>query len=166
MSIGRLSINRLSLSDNSDRTALVELLNEYAASDSGGGVAISDDLLAQLPDQLAACPTYIGLLAKDGQRPVGLLNAFWSVSSFKVRPLINIHDIAVTKDEQSRGIGREMVTELERIARQMQCCKITLEVLDGNTRASALYERIGFEFYQLDPRLGHARLMQKILNQP
>ncbi|MFK7965760.1 MAG: GNAT family N-acetyltransferase [Burkholderiaceae bacterium] len=163
MSSQTLSINRLSLGDPEDRAALCQLLNEFAASDNGGGEAMSQDVLAQLPDQLAACPTYIGLLAKDGHEPLGLLNAFWSVSSFKARPLINIHDVTVTANAQSRGIGRQMMNELERIGRQMQCCKITLEVLDGNTRASALYERLGFEFYQLDPSYGRARLMQKIL---
>jgi len=161
--IDHVSISRLSLSDTGDRDALRRLLNEFATSESGGGQPMHDDVLAQLPDQLAACPTYIGLLAKDGDTALGLLNAFWSVSSFKARPLINIHDITVTAGAQSLGIGRQMMTELERIGRQMQCCKITLEVLDGNIRASALYQRLGYEFYQLDPSLGRARLMQKIL---
>lgn len=160
-----MKISRLSLSDAADRSALCLLLNEFAASENGGGKPMEDGILAQLPDQLAACPTYIGLLAKDGDEPLGLLNAFWSVSSFKARPLINIHDVTVTAGAQSLGIGRQMVTELEQIGLQMKCCKITLEVLDGNTRASALYERLGFEFYQLDPSQGRARLMQKILTE-
>lgn len=160
-----MKISRLSLSDAADRSALCLLLNEFATSENGGGEPMDGDLLAQLPDQLAACPTYIGLLAKDGDEPLGLLNAFWSVSSFKARPLINIHDVTVTAGAQSRGIGRQMVTELERIGHQMKACKITLEVLDGNTRAGALYERLGFEFYQLDPSQGRARLMQKILTE-
>ena len=160
-----MKISRLSLSDTADRSALCLLLNEFATSENGGGHPMDETVLARLPDQLAACPTYIGLLAKENDEPLGLLNAFWSVSSFKARPLINIHDFTVTEGAQSHGIGRQMVTELERIGLEMKACKMTLEVLDGNTRASALYQRMGFEFYQLDPSQGRARLMQKILTE-
>lgn len=158
-----MDIARLSLTDPADRSALQKLINTFACSEAGGGQAIAPDLLADLPDELAACPTYIGLLARVDQEPVGLLNAFWSVSTFKARPLINIHDVTVDEAFQGRGIGAQMLAELEQIAQKMNCCKLTLEVLDGNRRASALYERLGFEFYQLDPAHGQARFMQKHL---
>ncbi len=158
-----MDITRLSLSDPADRSALQELINTFACSEAGGGNPIAPALLSDLPGQLAACPTYIGLLARVDRQPVGLLNAFWSVSTFKARPLINIHDITIIDAFQGRGIGARMLAELEAIAKSMNCCKLTLEVLDGNHRASALYERLGFEFYQLDPALGQARFMQKLL---
>ena len=42
-------------------------------------------------------------------------------------------------------------------------CKLTLEVLDGNAPARALYRRLGFAAYQLDPAMGHAQFLQKWL---
>ena len=52
----------------------------------------------------------------------------------------------------------------QRIARQRGCCKVTLEVLEGNTSAQAAYRRAGFEGYQLDPVMGRAMFWQKWLS--
>lgn len=158
-----MKIVRINLDDEKHRNGLCDQLNAYARSETGMGEALPDQILQRLPDQLAACPTYIGLLAWHDERAVGLLNAFWSVSTFKASPLINVHDLAVDAAHQGRGIGSALLAELERIARQMHCCKLTLEVLEGNRGASALYQRLGFEFYQLDPAYGDARFMQKML---
>jgi hypothetical protein len=43
------------------------------------------------------------------------------------------------------------------------CCKLTLEVLSGNTTAQTSYQRFGFAQYQLDPAAGQALFMQKWL---
>ena len=51
----------------------------------------------------------------------------------------------------------------EQRARELGCCKLTLEVLSNNTRALAAYERAGFAPYVLDPAAGHALFLQKTL---
>jgi hypothetical protein len=38
-----------------------------------------------------------------------------------------------------------------------------LEVLSGNRAARTLYEKLGFDDYQLDPAMGQAQFMQKWL---
>ena len=43
------------------------------------------------------------------------------------------------------------------------CCKLTLEVLDGNAPAKAAYEKFGFASYELDPAVGGALCWQKKL---
>ncbi|MDP3165545.1 MAG: GNAT family N-acetyltransferase, partial [Hydrogenophaga sp.] len=60
-------------------------------------------------------------------------------------------------------VGELMLAEVEAIARERGACKLTLEVLQGNTPAIKLYERIGFAGYQLDPTLGSAQFLQKWL---
>jgi ribosomal protein S18 acetylase RimI-like enzyme len=57
-----------------------------------------------------------------------------------------------------------MLAEVERMARDRGACKVTLEVLSGNTPAWRLYQRIGFAGYQLDPALGSAQFLQKWLD--
>ena len=47
--------------------------------------------------------------------------------------------------------------------RHLASNKLTLEVLQGNRSAITLYERIGFAGYQLDPALGQAQFLQKVL---
>jgi ribosomal protein S18 acetylase RimI-like enzyme len=52
---------------------------------------------------------------------------------------------------------------VEQLARRIGCCKITLEVLEGNIVAQALYRSSGFAGYKLDPKLGRAMLWQRWL---
>ena len=54
-----------------------------------------------------------------------------------------------------------MLQECERIAVELGCCKITLEVLDGNAPAKAAYEKFGFASYELDPAVGGAVLAEE-----
>ncbi|MEZ5738818.1 MAG: GNAT family N-acetyltransferase [Burkholderiaceae bacterium] len=154
-------ITRLSLHDPRHESALLTLMNDYACSVEGGGRPLEPQARESLPAMLATCPTYIGLLAFRQGEPAGILNAFWSVSTFKARRLLNIHDLAVAKTHRRHGVGLALLTEIEAVARTLDCCKLTLEVLSGNTGACRLYEARGFAAYQLDPSMGDARFMQK-----
>jgi ribosomal protein S18 acetylase RimI-like enzyme len=158
-----LHIERLDPLDARDAAALLALLDEYAGSESGGGTPLAEDTKARLPGVLAARPHYAGWLAWDGERPVGLVNAFEGVSTFKARPLLNIHDIAVAASHRGRGIGRRLLAAVEAEARARGCCKLTLEALEGNTGAIALYRDVGFAAYELDPAMGRASFFEKWL---
>lgn len=156
-----MEIRPTDLDNPADVDALLKLMAEYSASDTGGSAELPDNVLQRLAVSLKSCPTFLGLIAWEGNDPVGLLNAFWSISTFKAKRLVNIHDIAVARSHQRKGIGRRLIRELNDIAKEMDCCKITLEVLDGNHGAIALYRLMGFESYQLDPAMGSAQFMQK-----
>jgi GNAT superfamily N-acetyltransferase len=160
---GPLRIERLDPRDARHAEALVALLDEYARSPSGGGTPLSDAARERLPAVLAERAHYVGLLAFEGERPVGLVNAFEGVSTFKARPLLNIHDIAVTASRQGFGIGRRLLAEAEAVARGRGCCKLTLEALEGNTGAIGLYRSVGFVAYELDPAMGRASFFEKPL---
>ena len=56
-----------------------------------------------------------------------------------------------------------MLAVVEEIARKKGCCKITLEVLQGNRVAQNAYRKFGFDNYALDPEAGHAEFWQKSL---
>ena len=58
---------------------------------------------------------------------------------------------------------RLAVARTELIARQLGCCKLTLEVLENNLGAQASYRKAGFAPYQLDPQAGRALFWQKPL---
>ena len=78
-----LRIEPLDPTSSRDAAALVALLDEYARDPTGGGTPLADDAKARLPGLLASRAHYAGLLAWDGDRPVGLVNAFEGVSTFK-----------------------------------------------------------------------------------
>lgn len=158
-----LRVTRLDPADPRDAAALVGLLDEYARSPTGGGTALTDEVKAVLPGVLARRAHYVGLLAWDGEAPVGLVNCFEGLSTFKARPLLNIHDIAVAESHRGRGIGRRLLVEAEAVARERGCCKLTLEALEGNTGAIGLYRSVGFAAYELDPAMGRASFFEKWL---
>ena len=65
-------------------------------------------------------------------------------STFKARPLVNVHDLAVLPEHRGRGVGRALLAAVERKARALGCARVTLEVQENNGRARRVYERAGF----------------------
>lgn len=149
--------------DPKDRQALISMLDMYARDPMGGGEPLPLDTQQRLCDDLAKFSGAISWLAfKDG-KPVGLLNAMPGYSTFKARPLMNVHDIAVDPAHRGQGVGQALLTAMEAYARTSGCCKVTLEVLSGNAQAQRSYKRFGFEQYSLSLETGQALFMQKWL---
>ena len=76
--------------------------------------------------------------------PAGIAVCFFGFSTFRARPLLNVHDLAVMPKYRRQGVGSALLRECENRALRAGCCKLTLEVQDDNLRARALYERFGF----------------------
>ena len=142
---------------------LLNVLDDYARSPSGGGEALSPQVWAELPAQLQSCSSAFSLLAWQDEEIVGLMNCFVSLSTFKARPLLNLHDFAVLQNHQGQGIGLAMMAALDEEAKKRGACKITLEVLQGNTGAQKLYRRAGYQGYELSAEMGHALFWEKAL---
>ena len=145
------------------RDALLMLLDAYARDPMGGGEGLTQEVKSRLCDDLAARPTAASFIAWLGDEPVGLVNCIEGYSTFKARPLMNIHDIAVLPAYRGAGVGQALLAAAEQHARARGCCKLTLEVLTGNARALSSYLRFGFAPYELDPAAGQASFMQKWL---
>ncbi len=157
------AIVEANLADPRHAEAVVSLLDEYAADPMGGGEPLSEYARNNLVSELAARASIRIVLAFEGDDPAGIALCIEGFSTFSCRPLVNIHDLAVSSKYRGRGIGRELIAQVERIARATGCCKITLEVLEGNAPAQSLYRSCGFAGYQLDPELGRAMFLQRLL---
>lgn len=157
------SVRRADYTDPADATAIVMLLDAYASDPAGGGEPLSDFAKTNLVRELAARPQAFSVLAFDGDTPVGLVNCIEGFSTFKCRPLVNVHDVAVLASHRGCGIAEQMLALAETMARERGAVKMTLEVLSGNVPAVKLYTRIGYEGYQLDPAMGSANFLQKWL---
>ncbi|MCR6652709.1 MAG: GNAT family N-acetyltransferase [Cellvibrionaceae bacterium] len=143
--------------------AFILLLEEYARDPTGGGKRLSeyakDNLVAELKSRSSA---HI-ILAFAGDVPVGLLTCIEGFSTFACKPLLNIHDAVVSSDYRGRGLSKQMLQAAESLAISLGCCKLTLEVLEGNTIAHEAYKSFGFKGYELDPRMGKALFLEKSL---
>ena len=157
-----ITIRRVNYLDSVDAQALTSLLSHYACDPMGGGTALDPQVLARLCSDLSERPFAFSFIAwsQSGQ-PIGLANCFEAYSTFKAQPLINIHDIVVHSSARGQGVAQLLMQAVELEARQRKACKITLEVLTGNTVAMKSYERFGFAAYTLDPKAGTATFLQK-----
>jgi len=137
-------IREADLSDRRDADGIVAVLDSYAVDPIGGGQALAPDVRERVVPALRDHPTSLVLLAFVADEPVGVAVCFFGLSTFRARPLLNIHDLAVLPQHRGQGVGRALLRAAEEHARRKGCCRLTLEVRDDNA-ARALYRRVGFE---------------------
>jgi ribosomal protein S18 acetylase RimI-like enzyme len=150
--------------DIAQARAIVDLLDSYSRDPMGAGEPLTEATRRDLVPELRRRPWIVTLLAIEDDTPVGLLIAIEGFSTFAARPLLNLHDVAVHPDHRGRGIGTALFAEAEKVGRKRGCCKMTLEVLEGNESARRLYEQIGFQPYVLDEANGVAQYWEKPLS--
>ena len=143
--------------------AVLTLLNHYARDPMGGGEPLSSFVQANLVAELHKRPHVLAVLAFVGDDPAGLAICVEGFSSFACKPLLNVHDMVVHQAFRGRKLSHAILAKVQELAQQRGCCKITLEVLQGNTLAKQAYRAFGFEPYQLNPQMGHAEFWHKPL---
>jgi GNAT superfamily N-acetyltransferase len=139
-----ITIVEADLGCDAHRRAVTELVDAYAADPMGRGARLPEDVLRRLVPGLREQPGSLILLAYVEDRPVGIAVCFRGYSTFAARPLINIHDLSVVAEYRGRGIGKRLLQAVEHKARELGCCKVTLEVQERNFRARRAYEAAGF----------------------
>lgn len=142
---------------------LIMLLNAYALDDMGGAEALSSDVKDNLVATMAKRSDVFTVLCYVDEEPAGIINCVEGFSTFRCKPLINIHDCGVLAKYRGFGLSLKLFAEVEKIAIERGCCKLTLEVLQGNNVAQNAYKKLGFSGYELDPTLGHALFWEKKL---
>ena len=137
------------------------LLNDYAMDPMGANAPLTAGIQEKVAKELSTQPGAFSVLCYVDGKAAGLVNCLQGFSSFKCKPLINIHDVGVIKEFRGLGISTLMLEKVEEVAKERECCKLTLEVLSGNIPAKKSYEKFGFEGYELDPEMGKAEFWEK-----
>lgn len=101
--------------------------------------------LLRLVDGLANHPSCFVLFVLENLQIAGLATCFVNFSTFKAKPYINIHDLIIDIRHRRKGLGRNLLLQIESIAKERKYCKITLEVREDNTTAQNLYKELGFK---------------------
>ena len=160
----RVDVRRADLTDPHDAVGIVTVIDSYAVEPIGGGRPLPPDVRERLVPALRNHPTTLVLLAYADEQPVGVAVCFFGLSTFKARPLLNIHDLAVLPSYRGGGVGRALLRAVEEHARREGCCKLTLEVRDDNARARALYRSFGFEDFAVGDDSTPTRFLGKPLS--
>lgn len=156
-----ITIVKADLTHSEHADALIKLLGEYACDPMGGGEPLSEAVVANLVTEMQKRPHLHSFLGFSGAEPVALMNTVEGFSTFAAKPLLNIHDVVVSRVFRGQGISRLLFAAAESFAKTQGCCKLTLEVLEGNEIAKNAYIRLGYVPYQLDPQAGHAQFWEK-----
>ena len=156
-------ITHADLTNPAHVNGLLNLLEQYALDPMGGGKPLSEFTKNNLAKEILKRTGVTVILAFNDNTPAGLLNCIEGFSTFAARPLINIHDVYVSANFRGMGIATQLLKEAEKLAIDKDCCKITLEVLEGNKPAQRAYIKQGFDSYELDPEMGKAMFWQKKL---
>lgn len=140
-----ISVIQANLEDEKHAEAIVSITNNYAMDIMGGGKALSEEVRETMISGMKAFHGTLVFLAESEGRFIGVANCFKGYSTFFAKPLINIHDLAVLPEARGKGVGKKLIEAVTQKAEELNCCKVTLEVLENNP-ARRLYEREGFEY--------------------
>jgi GNAT superfamily N-acetyltransferase len=158
-----IEIIKADLSKQDHAEALIQLMSEYALDAMGGGQDLSEFVKNNLVTELSKRSSIHVIIAFADHIPAGLAICLEGFSTFACKPLLNIHDLIVSSPYRGQGLSKLILQRVEAIAFDLGCCKITLEVLEGNHAAKAAYKSFGFSGYELNPKMGHALFWEKKL---
>jgi GNAT superfamily N-acetyltransferase len=83
------------------------------------------------------------LIASEGDEPAGFALFFTNFSTFLGQPGIYLEDLYVREGSRGRGIGRRLLQQLARMAKERGWGRVEWSVLDWNQPAVGFYERLG-----------------------
>ena len=101
--------------------------------------ATAADFLRELE---APNPVIHVLIAEWDGEPAGFALYFFNFSTFVGRPGLYLEDLFVKPALRSHGIGRALLRELARIARQRNCGRMEWAVLDWKEPALRFYKSL------------------------
>jgi GNAT superfamily N-acetyltransferase len=142
------------------------LIDAYARDPMGSSAPLDEDvrarLLSDLRERTARGAAHV-LVARRAGEGIGVAVCFVGYSTFRARPLLNLHDLAVLPAARGTGAGVALLAAVEARARALGCCKVTLEVREDNARARRVYEHVGFADYSPDASPTRTLFLEKKL---
>jgi len=128
----------------SDVPLLLRFFREFAEYErQPGAVIIEEETLTR--DGFGARPKFRSLIAEWDGQAIGYALFFGIYSSLKGSGIF-LEDLFVRQTFRGRGIGRALLSQLARIARQEGSYGIRWEVLGWNESAIRFYKSLGGEF--------------------
>ncbi|MDC7242334.1 MAG: GNAT family N-acetyltransferase [Spirochaetales bacterium] len=138
-----LKIELADLSRQQDADALLEMLYSFSleiADEDHTAIRPEPSLIENLQDQGISRIYFL----KTEEETIGIAVCFRGFSTFRNRPLLNLHDFFIRQEYRKKGYGRRFLQFIEKDAKEQGFCRITLEVYAHNTKAQRVYNRCGF----------------------
>ena len=139
--------------DVKDVPLILSFIHELAEYEREPGAvrATEDDLIR---DGFSANPKFGVVIAEWDGIPAGMAFFFHNYSTWQGRQGIFLEDLFVRPEFRRKGIGKTLMVHLAKLAITEHCHGIRWEVLDWNTAAIEVYQKLGARFRE------HWRVMQ------
>ncbi|WP_187118835.1 GNAT family N-acetyltransferase [Bacillus marasmi] len=125
-----------------DEQIWCDIRNRAFAELKGSQTPITEEMVVKLHSQDDFITGGMRILYHH-DRPVGLVRG--SRDEYEGAPIMNIGPLALITEYQGRGLGRELIIEALRIAKENNYHRTVLSVNGENERAKALYLKEGFK---------------------
>ncbi|WP_159517611.1 GNAT family N-acetyltransferase [Sunxiuqinia indica] len=139
-----LSFVIVDLSKELHQKQLIRLLDSYMRDEMGNNAPMPEELAPKILDGLKNYSGYLGFFALIDGEFVALANCNQNFSTFKAKPLINIHDFVVHPDCRGKGVGKFLLDAIADYGKDNGFCRVNLEVRHDNEKAQRLYQKVGF----------------------
>ena len=135
---------RLRLATPDDVPTILECIRRLAEYERLAHECVATE--AELRDTLfGARPSAEVVLAFAGEEPAGFALWFQSYSTFLAKPGLYLEDLFVYPQHRGRGLGRQLLRYLARVAVERDYGRVEWSVLDWNVDAIGFYRSIGAE---------------------
>ena len=91
-------------------------------------------------------PKFRALIAEWTGEPAGYAFIYTTYSTFNESTGIFLEDLFVLTQFRGKGIGKALLSQVARIAREEKCYGVRWEVLDWNQSAIDFYQSLGAQF--------------------
>lgn len=139
------SANRFTIApaNAADVPLILSLIRELADYEQlGDSVHATEPLLQHA--LFGPSPVAHAVIARSADgAPAGFALYFFSFSTFVARPGLYLEDLFVRPDFRKRGLGRQLLAHLARIAVDRGCGRMEWSVLNWNEMALRVYRAVG-----------------------
>jgi len=90
-------------------------------------------------------PAFEGLVAEDAGRVIGYLHYHMGYDSDRAQRTLHVADLYVDGASRRQGVGKALMAEAARIARERGAGEMIWAVFKGNSMAESFYEQLGGE---------------------
>ena len=87
----------------------------------------------------------IYICATDDEKLIGYCSLTIKNNLWMLANLGNVDELVVDSEYRNQGIGRRLMSEIEKIAKNHECKRLELDSAFHRTIAHEFYERLGFE---------------------
>ena len=122
--------------------AFIRELAEFER-EPGAVRATKDDLIR---DGFSASPKFRVIIAEWDGNPAGMAFFFHNYSTWQGRRGLFLEDLFVRPQFRRKGIGKTLMVHLAKLAIAEHCYGMRWEVLDWNTAAIEVYQKLGARF--------------------